>query len=320
MKEAVQSSQSPGYLGLDIGGTKTAVILADRQAHIHRRVEFPTRAERGFDTVYQDILINLQAFLKNCPPPVALGVSIGGPLDSRAGVILSPPNLPGWDRIPLKDLLGKDTQLPVKVMHDAKTGALAEWWFGAGQGCSDMIFLTFGTGLGCGVITAGRLLETIPGEVGHWGIGPENGPWIYGRTNAWEGVSSGAGIAALAAQRYPKLFGTRPTARQVIESAREGSVEAGEILAVVSEYLGKGIALLVDLFGTQKVVLGSLAIRAGDIILPRCREVFRQEAHPALQDSVEICAGKLADQIGDYGALCAALYGTSEENHQETEN
>ena len=309
MPGKISESLNLRYLGLDIGGTKTALLLADRKGCFYHREEFPTETRRGFESVYRDIRERLIRLLESPEKPCSIGVSIGGPLDPKEGVVFSPPNLPDWDRIPLKAMLRKDTGLPVKVMHDAKAGALAEWWYGAGQGSVDMIFLTFGTGLGCGVICDGRLLETIPGEVGHWGIGPLEGPLVYGRNNAWEGVCSGAGIAALASKQFAETFPPGVTARQVIEAARKGSNEGKEILAVVSDYLGKGIALLADLFSPQKVILGSLAIRAGDQILPRAIEVFRREAHPSLRNRTEILPGMLGERIGDYGALCAALYG-----------
>lgn len=309
---------APHLLGIDVGGTKTAVVRGDANGSILARIEFPTAPSRPFHEVYSDIVDRVRQLRDADPGIAAIGVSIGGPLDSQRGIILSPPNLPGWDAIPLRDLLARDFRIPVRILHDAKAGALAEWRFGAGQGCRSMVFLTFGTGLGCGVVCDGRLLETIPGEVGHWGIGLENGPLIYGRTDAWEGVSSGAGIAALAHSRYPETFSAATTARDIIDAARaigDSAIKARaiDVLDTAAEYLGRGIALLVDLLGPERVVLGSLAIRAGDLILPRCRAAFERNVHPRLRDVCRIVPAALADRLGDVASLCAAQLAREDE-------
>ena len=294
--------------GLDIGGTKIAIIVGDKKGNFYDRLEFSTKSQRLFLTVYKDIKHHLKKLLKKFPHTNSIGISIGGPLDSKKGIIKSPPNLPGWDNIPLKELLEKDFNIPSYIMHDAKTCVLAEWWFGAGRGCSNIIFLTFGTGIGCGIICDGKLLGNIPGEVGHWGIGLENGPLIYGRNNAWEGVASGAGIKPLANLKYPSIFHKKTTAKDVIELAQKKIPEALEIINMTSTYLGKGIAMLVDLFGSERVILGSLAVRAKDLFLPKIIEVFKQEVHPQFKNYTLITQGKLGVKIGDYGALCAAIY------------
>lgn len=312
MESAHSALSAMRMIGLDIGGTKTAIIAAEGSGTIHERVEFPTEVLRPFETVYREIRERTGDVISRHPSPDAIGVSIGGPLDEKTGVIFSPPNLPGWDGIPLRDMLEKDFQIPVYLMHDAKSGAVAEWWFGAGRGCSNMVFLTFGTGLGCGIISDGRLLRAAPGEVGHWGIGPPDGPMVYGRNNALEGVGSGSGIAALATKRYPGRFSNGISAKEVIEAARSGDGQAVEVCQTVAAYLGKGIALLTDLLGPEVVVLGSLAHRAGDLFLPGCVESFKEEVHPDYRDRTRIVAGMLGDRIGDYGSLCAALYSRAE--------
>ena len=88
---------------------------------------------------------------------MAIGVSCGSPLDSEKGMILSPPNLPGWDNVPITAWLSRRYRAPAFLENDAKACALAEWRFGAGQGCRSMVFLTFGTGFGAGLFLDGRL-------------------------------------------------------------------------------------------------------------------------------------------------------------------
>src|SRR5690606_15592063 len=133
----------------------------------------------------------------------AIGISCGGPLDSRRGVILSPPNLPGWDRIPVVEVFQQAFKVPVALQNDANAGALAEWLWGAGRGSHNMIFLTFGTGMGAGLILNGQLYSgtnDLAGEVGHIRLAPD-GPVGYGKAGSFEGFCSGGGIKQLATDR-----------------------------------------------------------------------------------------------------------------------
>ena len=131
----------------------------------------------------------------------AIGVSCGGPLNSRTGVVQSPPNLPGWDDVPIVKILEDAFGIPAFLQNDANACALVEWKYGAGRGCENMVFLTMGTGMGAGVIADGRLLRgarDMAGEVGHLRL-EKDGPVGYGKAGSFEGFTSGGGIARLAA-------------------------------------------------------------------------------------------------------------------------
>ena len=188
--------------GIDIGGTKCAVCLGETagdgvQVIAKRRfLTLPTPA-----ATLAEIGETLATLLAEHPTsrPTAVGISCGGPLDSRAGLILSPPNLPGWDRFdvvaPLRARLG----VRVVLQNDANACALAEWRWGAGRGCRNMVFLTFGTGMGAGLILDGRLYSganDMAGEVGHVRL-EHAGPVGYGKAGSFEGFCSGGGIAQL---------------------------------------------------------------------------------------------------------------------------
>jgi glucokinase len=167
------------------------------------------------------------------PDVHSIGVSIGGPVDSKQGRVLGPPNLPGWEDVPLARMLTERFSLPAFVEHDAKAGALAEWMFGAGKGKQDLVFLTLGTGLGAGIISGGRLLHgaaNAAGEVGHWRVA-ETGPDVYGKPGSWEGYASGTGLVALARFLYPERFAVEGlTAALLSEAARTGDPQAREVL------------------------------------------------------------------------------------------
>ena len=143
-------------LGIDIGGTKTAVVAGDRRGNILQREQFATEAARGFSDCYARIRESMaRVVLSVQGPPRAVSVSVGGPLDVLKGIVKSPPNLPGWVDIPLKEMLARDFRVPVFVEHDGNAGALAEWYFGAGKGFRNIVFVTMGTGFGAGLILDG---------------------------------------------------------------------------------------------------------------------------------------------------------------------
>ena len=303
-------------LGLDIGGTKTAAVLGDRSGSTTARREIRSPHEHPPSTMVDIIVALARDLMRDAGKGAvqAVGVSIGGPLDSEAGVILGPPHLPGWDNVPLRAMLEERLALPTFVEHDARTGALAEWRFGAGRlasgrRVSDLVFLTLGTGLGAGVITGGRLLHgssSRTAEAGHWRMAAD-GPEIFGKRGSWESYCSGAGIAALAGWRFPHRFAATSVA-ELASLARAGDADAGAIFEESSRMLGQGIALLCDLFAPDVVVLGSLGVRLGDLLLAGAGAAVHAEALPMVAGRCRLVPAALGERIGDVAALCAALY------------
>ncbi len=302
-------------LGLDIGGTKTAVVLGDRNGAVVAREQMETPHALGPIVMIDRIVELSRSMLATHPATVeGVGVSIGGPLDSEAGVILGPPHLPGWDEVPLRTLLEERLDLPVFVEHDARTGALAEWRFGSGVApdgtrTADLVFLTLGTGLGAGIISGGKLLHgrsSRTAEAGHWRIAVD-GPEMFGKRGSWESYCCGAGIEALAAWRYPTRF-ARTSVPNLAALARSGDGDAAAVFRESAHMLGQGIALLCDVFAPDIVALGALGVRLGDLLIPGARAVVDQEVLPAVAARCQIVPVALGERIGDVAALCAALY------------
>lgn len=306
----MSSAPSPWILGFDIGGTKTAVVAGTAQGQVLARRSAPSNAALGFAPMWAAMVASADELISQWGPPLAVGVSIGGPLDAERGIVHSPPNLPGWDAVPLKDLLAERFKVPIHVEHDARAGALAEWLFGAGKGVDDLIYLTFGTGLGAGLIVDGRLVRGArgdAGEVGHWRM-LRRGPQAYGKTGSWEALSSGAGLPRLARYLYPAAgWPADLTAETLIGQARTGDPRAARVIRVSADWLGRGIAQLVDLLNPEVVVLGSLAVRAGDLFLPTVRRVVAREATLRNREC-RIVASELGAAAGDMAALCAAIH------------
>lgn len=301
-------------LGLDVGGSKTAVVVGTRAGEVRRRWAFPSGAGRGFEAMWRDITARAGQALAEEPGVGAIGVSIGGPMDPYEGVILGPPHLPGWDRVPLRALIEERFSLPAYVEHDAKTGALAEWMFGAGRGTDNMVFLTAGTGLGGGIIADGRLVRgaaSAAGECGHWRIAAD-GPLMFGKRGSWESYASGAGMAALARERFPERFAAA-SAAELADLARSGDREARAVIAESAEALGRGLALLVDLLAPEVIALGTLARHMRDIWLEPAIEVMQSEALADTAARCRVVPAVLGDALGDVAALCAAIYRQREE-------
>jgi glucokinase len=319
------------FVGVDIGGTKTAVVLGRAVGdglQIIGRTEFPTDpVGRGWRDVMKDVIAaagDLRARHGVSGEKLGgVGVTCGGPLDSRAGLLLSPPNLPGWDNVPITRKLQSELGCAAFLQNDANACALAEWRFGAGRGCQNMIFLTFGTGMGAGLIIDGRLYEgttDLAGEVGHLRLA-EYGPEGYGKEGSFEGFCSGGGIAKLARTEAEKQLaaGRRMlfcndraqlpsiTAQSVAEAADAGDEVALSILATSGRFLGRGVALLIDILNPQRIVIGSIYARSGKFLQPAME---REIALEALAPSARVCAivpAELGEKIGDYACLSVAM-------------
>lgn len=314
------------YLGLDIGGTKCAVIVGDRNFNILEKKTFPTRtAKREWQDVLDEFRDHARKFITKYGPEklVKTGISCGGPLDAQKGIIYSPPNLPGWDHVPIVAFFEDEFGVPAELQNDANAGALAEWMLGAGKGTQNMIFLTMGTGMGAGLILNGRLYNgtnDLGGEVGHIRLA-DNGPVGFGKNGSFEGFCSGGGIAQLAKSIVTgKLeLGERVgfchtpdevsvlTAKSVFEAAAGNDPVALEIVRISSEYLGKGLAILIDTLNPECIVIGSIFTRNEHLIRPHMERVLQQEAIPAALEVCRIVPAALGEKIGDYAALCIAL-------------
>lgn len=317
------------YLGLDIGGTKCAVVVGNSSFVIKKKVFFETRVERGFEAILAEFQEHIDSLLADFPGCnlKRIGISCGGPLDSVKGMIYSPPNLPGWDNVPIVEIFSKKYGVEAAVQNDANACALAEWMMGAGKGTRNMIFLTFGTGMGAGLILNGQLYagtNDLGGEVGHIRLAP-NGPIGFGKAGSFEGFCSGGGIAQLARSIVAeKLKNNQPVgfcsslekigeidARMVFQAAQAGDQVASEIVNLSAEYLGMGLSLLIDILNPECIVIGSIYARNEGLFKPLIEKVMQRETIPSALEVCQIKPAGLGDSIGDYAALCVAIYNHS---------
>lgn len=321
------------WAGVDIGGTKTAIVLSSNPPVVLKRIEFPTCPNEGPAPALRAIVSAIRAALASQQLTQAdlhaIGVSCGSPLDPINGIIQEPPNLPTWHDVPITSLLSEEFGVTCHLENDANAGALAEYHFGAGKGTRSMVFLTMGTGLGAGLILDGRLYRGIcfnAGEIGHIRL-TRSGPVGYHKAGSAEGWASGAGMAQIAARSVRKALerghvtalaesgnGSMASlsARDVWSKAQEGDAVARRIIRDSGRKLGEALAILIDLLNPDCIVVGGLAMRMGDFILLPAREVARRESLGPSFDACRIVTAGLDEAIGDVASLCIAM---GKQNH-----
>ena len=297
-------------LGFDVGGTKCAAVLGRRQGEfltvVDKRV-FPTAEQPEPERCIARYVKEMRELVADHGVAAysGVGVSCGGPLDAERGIVLSPPNLPGWDEVHVTEILSREFGCPARLCNDADACAVAEWRFGAGRGCRNMIFLTFGTGLGAGLILNGELYQGangMAGECGHIRIAPD-GPVGYGKRGSFEGFCSGGGLRQLAELELP---GRGMDAAALARAADAGDEKAREVYRECGRRLGAGLAVLIDILNPERIVIGSIFARSGHLLIPAMRETLEREALPRSLAACRIVPAELGDAIGDYACLSVA--------------
>jgi glucokinase len=293
-------------VGIDIGGTKCAACVGGADGVVWARREFPTA---GGPAAMLAQLAGAATELLDAESAqaAAVGISCGGPLDSGTGVILSPPNLPGWDAVPVTEYFQQRLGVPAFLQNDANACALAEWQHGAGRGSRNLMFCTMGTGFGAGLILDGRLFEGAngnAGEIGHVRLAP-TGPIGYGKAGSVEGFCSGGGIAQLAQQR----LGRSVSARELAEAARAGDAAATAVWDEVGDRLGRALAMAIDLLNLDCIVIGSIFARSEALLRPAMEKALREECLPAALSVCVVRPAALGDRLGDVAALTVAQNG-----------
>ena len=308
----MSGGQPAFWLGLDIGGTKSAAVVGDAQGQVLARCAGPTppgdwpEAVAFLVQLVRDVCRDVGV----APSDVrALGVSCGGPLDSATGVVYSPPNLPQWTAVPLKALLEEAFGLPVIVENDANATALAEHQWGAGVGSRDMAFLTMGTGIGAGLILDGALYRgrrDLAGEIGHATVLPDGPLCLCGRRGCLEALASGTAMGRMGRERF---HDDTLTAHDVCDRARRGDAVAQGINAIVAHWMGVGLANLLHTLNLERIVLGTLAVHAADLLLEPIRAATQAHCWPRVWEGVQIVPAALGDAAQDRAALAVALSG-----------
>ena len=312
------------YIGLDIGGTKCAaslgkIVLGTEIPEIIKKEQFLTA-----DLSPKMVLERFSEFITesiNMYEVVGIGISCGGPLDSRLGIIKSPPSLPLWDNVNIVEYFESKFGIKTRLMNDANACAIAEWKYGAGKNAENMVFLTFGTGLGAGLILNGKLYSGAndnAGEIGHVRL-TKSGPLGYYKRGSCEGYSSGSGIKRLAelmgkniryTDRYDNLIAKigaeNLSAKTIADEAGNGYDFCLAVFKKSGRMLGKTLSILVDILNPEIIVIGGVYMRSEALLYPYAMKEMKKECLSFSLNAVKIVPAKLSENVGDIAALSVA--------------
>jgi glucokinase len=295
------------FLGLDIGGTKSAAVIGNAYGQIIDRTQWPSNSSRGPQSMIEETCDHASQLLKSHHHVLSVGASIGGPLDAENGIVQSPPNLPGWDQIRLKEILENRLRLPVKIEHDAAACCLAEYTWGAGRGTSRLIYLTCGTGFGAGFVIDGRIYRGAHGkslEIGHARF-RDDGPEAFGKRGSIEAFCAGASLGKIAAWKFPSRWPTPPTAEELVNLWQSSDPTAAQVIELNARATGEVCANLADFLHPDAILLGSLAKHLGEKWIALVLEKFCSEALPDTLTRIEPAG--LGDRLQDCSALAVAV-------------
>jgi len=312
-------------VGVDLGGTKIYTALADCRGRLAAEVWVPTGAREGPEAVIGRIAETVRRVIQEAgvgPEAVeAIGIGSPGPLDQVTGVVYNSPNLRGWINVPLRDRLREATGISVFLDNDANLAALGEYYFGAGRGSVNMLYVTVSTGIGAGIIIDGSIYRGAgggAGEVGHMVISPGGPLCGCGRRGCLESLASGTAMAVRAAELVSagrgkailREAGNDPgalTAVSVARAAGAGDPEAAGIISGAGAYLGMGMANLINVLNPDRLVMGGGALESGNIFWDSMAvELAARSLGPALGDVTVVKSG-LGGKSGLMGAVAMAL-------------
>lgn len=305
-------------IGIDVGGTNVKIALVNEEGGIVYSNSIPTRAEMGYEYTVNSMKEAIYELLKETKSEASniegIGFGFPGQIDCQRGVVRLAPNIPGWVDIPIADIMEKEFGIPTRVDNDVRCAALGELNFGAGRGCENLICITVGTGIGSGLIVNGKLVRgasNAAGEIGHIKLDMHEGPLCgCGDRGCLEAFASGPSIVAMAEEyikggkstKYRELANPEITPYVVSVAAQQGDPVAKRIFTIMGEYIGFGLASVVNLLNPEKIIIGGGVAAAGDILLNPIKETLVKRAMPISGAAVEIVPAQLGNTAGVIGA------------------
>lgn len=311
------------FLGIDIGGTKTIVAVADEKGGMIAQERINTPRERGPEAVLSEIVSAAKLLLCRANLSAidikAIGVGCGGPLEREKGIIVTAPNLSGWENLAIAEYFTNMLSAPTYIDNDVNLAALGEARRGHGVGRDPLAYFNIGTGIGGGIIIDGQLYRGCgnAGEFGHQIILPDGPDCLCGRRGCLEALASGTSIARRAREylasvpesailRYAGGIES-VSAEHIALAARDGDPLALQIWQETGEYVGLGVANVVNILHPRLVVVGGGVVKVGDILLEPIRRTLLDRAMVELVRDVELLPSLLGDQAGIIGAIYLAM-------------
>ncbi len=307
-------------VGVDLGGTKILIALADGQCKVMKEKRLLTRPERGPSAIIQEMIQEVHVLLESCGVEEAelkgIGVCIAGFYDSFLNIMRRSPNLPGWEMFPVKDAILQLVNCPVLVENDASAAAYGEYLYGSGKGVKHLTHITLGTGIGCGLILDGHLYRGsrgFAGELGHIQLLPDGPLCGCGRRGCFEVMASGTAIArqgrrlletgrkTMLQQLVPK--GDIITASHVFHAAEVGDSEANQIIKEAAYYLGCGLSVVTNLLNPERITLGGGLSQVGGNFIEEAKGHFLASAVDVSSETVDLVRAELTDKAGVLGII-----------------
>jgi len=310
-------------LGIDLGGTKILTAVTDAQGKIISSDRSPTLAEQGQQAVVKSILESAHRSLEQArittTDLLAVGLGAPGLSNPETGILFTSPHLPGWDNVPLRDIIEKELGKKTFLINDANAAAIGELHYGAGKGASHFIYITVSTGIGGGIIIDGRIYtgsRGMAGELGHMVIDDEGPLCTCGNKGCWETLASGSALARQAKQRikdgavttileYGDKDIDKVNAETIHQAAQAGDELANELIARTAYYLGVGLTSLINIFNPEVIVIGGGLSNIGDILLKPAYDEAERRAFKQTFQAVRFARAELG---GNSGVLGAAAY------------
>lgn len=306
-------------IGIDVGGTNVKIALVDSDGKIGYSNTIPTRAEMGYEytinnmkQAIRDLLLETKLSAKDIE---GIGFGLPGQVDFKSGIVRLITNIPGWVEIPLAKMIEDEFHIPTRIDNDVRCAALGELNFGAGKGCENLICITVGTGIGSGLIINGKLVRgasNAAGEIGHIKLQMHDGPICgCGDTGCLEAFASGPSIVAMAEEyimggkstKYREMAnGNDITPFIVAEAAKAGDPVARRIFTKMGEYIGIGMASVVNLLNPERIIVGGGVADAGDILMTPLKETLKKRAMKIAGETVEVVPAQLGNTAGVIGA------------------
>ncbi|MNB84432.1 Glucokinase [compost metagenome] len=308
-------------VGIDLGGTKIAAALFDSKGTVLKRELMETAGARTAKEVVQR-MIDMIRSVSEGRPLTGVGLASPGAVNSQDGIVIHGTNLPEWDNVPLKHWMESELGVEVKVVNDANAAAWGEYVRGAGKGADNMVYVTFSTGIGAGIVIDGKLLlgkNSFAGELGHNIIDPNGTECSCGRFGCWEVFASGTAIRDMALRsmegrpsmitELANINGEKITSRHVFEAMALNDAVAVEVIDRSIHYMALGLANAVHTFNPDRIVIGGGVSKAGDLLFPALVEKTELFVMDPYKGTFTIEPAALKDDVGLIGA--AALFHTA---------
>lgn len=305
-------------IGIDLGGTNVKYALVDNCGEVHFHGKLPSMADISADAVISQIAKGIEAVREHASKAgIAVhGVGVGTPgiVDSSLrNVMGGAENIVGWENLPLADRLEVLTGLPVLLGNDANMMGLGETCFGAGKGCTDVVFLTVGTGIGGAVVIGGKLFGGYANrgtELGHVPLIADGEPCACGAVGCLEHYASASALVRRFRERLDRAGLFMPgeiNGEVIVRLYKEGNPVAIESLDENCRFLGQGIAGFINIFSPQKVVIGGGLADSGEFYISRVRTQAFRYAMPDCAVNTEITGAILGNRAGCIGAASLFL-------------